>query len=114
MPSIVQLEYRSGYARIGMGGGYTIQMLGQKFFALVRDDWSLYPGLAYRRLIDGTILHHTVSEYGEISEAVTNDLLFELPERTQKDAGRGTEINSASWTIGNRQDKPRWSASRLQ
>jgi hypothetical protein len=43
--------------------------------------------------MDGTILHRTLSEFNEISEVVTNDLLFELPDKYQEEAERGTEIN---------------------
>jgi hypothetical protein len=93
-PHIVQIEYGSGYARIGMGDTYTISMLKNEFCALIGDDWSLYPGLAYRRLMDGTVQHYAVSNYDEISGAVANHLMFELPGKFQEDSGRGTEIAS--------------------
>jgi hypothetical protein len=90
-PNRVQIEYGPGYARIGMGCRYTIAMLCQEFCALIGNDWSLHPGLAYQRLTHTTIRHHMVSEYSEITTAVTNNLIFELPEKHLEEAGRGTE-----------------------
>jgi hypothetical protein len=95
-PNAVQLEYGSRYARIGMGDTYTIRMLKNEFGAVIGDDWSLYPSLSHRRRTDGTILHHTVTDVTEIKGAVEKDLLFDLPERYQEDAGRGTDINLRS------------------
>jgi hypothetical protein len=92
-PNMVQIEYESGYARLGMGDRYTIRMLKHEFCALIGDDWSLYPALAYRRVTDGSIFHHSISEYDEIRSAVANNLPFDLPEKYQEDAGTGTEIN---------------------
>jgi hypothetical protein len=84
-------------------------MLKNEFCAPIGDEWSLYSGLPYRRLVDGTVQHHTVSSCDEISGAVANHLMFELPEKFQEDFGRGTEIASRTdqirildyWAQGN-------------
>jgi hypothetical protein len=85
-PNLGQIEYGSGYARVGMGDTYTISMLKNEFCALIGDDWSLYSGLAYRRL------HHSVSDHEEIRGAAESHLMFEFPDKFQEDFGRGTEI----------------------
>jgi hypothetical protein len=90
--SMVQIEYGSGYARFGMDDTYTIAVLNDEFCALMGDDWSIYPGLAYRRLVDGTVQHHSVSDYEQIRAAVDSHLMFELPQKIQEDFGRGTKI----------------------
>lgn len=92
MPNMVQIEYGDGDARIGMGERYTITMLNNELCAVIGDDWGIYPSLAYRRLLDGTVRHHTTANYDEISGAVEHNIMFELPEKIQEDAGRGTEI----------------------
>jgi Na+-transporting NADH:ubiquinone oxidoreductase subunit NqrF len=92
MPNMVQIEYGEGYARIGIGDSYTITMLKMEFCALIGDDWGLYPALAYRRLTDETVRHHTMANFHEIRNAIEYNIRFELPKKIQEDAGRGTEI----------------------
>jgi hypothetical protein len=86
-PNRVQIEYGDGYAKIGMRDRYTIRMLRQEFCALIGYDWSLYDSLAYKRLIDGTIRHHTVTDYAAIQSEVEYNVMFDLPERIQIEVG---------------------------
>jgi hypothetical protein len=91
-PNMVQIEYGFGYARFGMGDPYTIAVLKDEFCALIGDDWSTYPGLAYRRLVDGTVQDHSVSDYEQIRAAIDSHLMFELPQKIQEYFGRVTKI----------------------
>jgi hypothetical protein len=50
MPVRVQIEYHYGYAKLGMGEGYTQRMLAQEFSALAHNDWNFFA-----RTIDGII-----------------------------------------------------------
>jgi hypothetical protein len=89
---MVQIEYESGYARIGMGDTYTITMLKNEFCALIGDDWGICPSLAYRRLLDGTIRHHTTKKFEEVKDALAINIGFDLPPKIQTEVARGTEI----------------------
>jgi hypothetical protein len=95
-PNSVKLEYGSGYPLIWMSDRHTTLMLRQEFCALVENDWSVYPSISHRRLTDATVVHRTVTDFHEIEGSVANDLMFDLPERYQEDAGRGTGINLRS------------------
>jgi hypothetical protein len=46
-PVRIQIEYEYGFAKLGMGDRYTLRMLAQEFWALTRNDWSLYPGVGF-------------------------------------------------------------------
>jgi hypothetical protein len=92
-PNMVQLEYGTGHGKIGLSDRCTIRMLKNEFFALIGDDWSIYPSISYSRLTDGSVLHRTVGNFAEVEGAIANDLMFELPGKFQEDGGRGTEIN---------------------
>jgi hypothetical protein len=92
MPNMVQIEYGSGYARIGMGDKYTITMLKNEFCVLSGDDWAICPSLAFRRLLDGTVRHHTTTKFDEVKDALALNIGFDLPEKIQTEVGRGTEI----------------------
>jgi hypothetical protein len=92
MPNMVQIEYGSGYARVGMGDKYTIAMLKNEFYALIGDEWAVYPSLAYRRLRDETVRHHITTKFDEVKDALALNIGFDLPDKIQTDVGRGTEI----------------------
>jgi hypothetical protein len=42
------------------------------------------------------VVHQTVIDWHEIEGLITSDLVLDLPQRYQEDAGRGTEINLRS------------------
>jgi hypothetical protein len=71
MPVRVQIEYRNGYAKFGMGEAYSLRMLAQEFWALTHNEWSLYPKGSCRREIDGTIVHETVTDPNSFFNALT-------------------------------------------
>jgi hypothetical protein len=92
-PVQVQIEYRYGYTRLGMGGQYAIRMLASEFWALTHNDWRMYPKMPHARLTDGTIRHETTDDAASLQVALAVDLISEPPVRIQEDAGRGTHIN---------------------
>jgi hypothetical protein len=70
------------------------------------------------RLTDGSICHHTDTEFNEVRDALALNMLVEPPVKYQGDAGRGTEINLQGTscvfsTIGRGQVKSRWFVSSL-
>jgi hypothetical protein len=75
-----------------MGDKYTITMLKNEFCALIGDDWSIYPSLAYRKLLDGTIRSHTTKVFDEVKDAPALNIGFDLPDKIQTEVGRGTQI----------------------
>jgi hypothetical protein len=94
-PVQVQIEYRYGHTRFGMGGQYTMRMLASEFWGLTRNDWRVYPKIPVARLPDGTIRHETTDDAKSFQAAFDVDLISEPPVRIQEDAGRGTDINCA-------------------
>jgi hypothetical protein len=88
------IEYEFGYMQEGVPNAYTLQMLYDVFMFLTSNTWEIYPANAYRRTIDGTIVHNCTRDYrtGELlrSEGVT----AEPPARIIEDRGRGSEIHS--------------------
>jgi hypothetical protein len=70
-------------------------MLAQEFWALTRNDWSLYPEPCHARLVDGTICHRTTNNPKSFHEALTVDIIEKPPIKIQEDAGRGTSIDAA-------------------
>jgi hypothetical protein len=71
MPVRVQIEYHYDFAKLGMGEGYTQRMIAQEFWALTHNDWNLYPGIGFARLIDRTIRHNTTSYAGSFHNSMT-------------------------------------------
>jgi hypothetical protein len=76
-----------------MGDSYTITMLKNEFCALIGDDWGLYPALAYRRLADGSVRHHTMVNFDEIKNAIAYNIGFELLEKIHEDSRRRRKRN---------------------
>jgi hypothetical protein len=113
-PNKIKLIYGSGYALFGMGDRYTIRMLAGEFLTLIgAEDWSICPSVSYERLMDGTIVCQTVTDWREIEGLITNDIMLNLPERYQEDAGRGTDINLRTDQLRvldywHRQGNPHW------
>jgi hypothetical protein len=68
-------------------------MLAQEFWALTRNEWSLYPEIGFGRLTDGTIRHSTTEDPASFQDAMRIDLVAEPPVKIQEDAGRDTVIN---------------------
>jgi hypothetical protein len=68
-----------------MGDSYTLRMLAQEFWALTRNDWSIYPGIGFGRLMDGTIRHNTTSDPSSFQDAMRVDLMAEPPVKIQGD-----------------------------
>jgi hypothetical protein len=89
METQIMIEYDGGYMREGIDNAYTIQMIYDDFMYLTGNTWNLYPALAYRRLIDGTIVHNCVTDY-QASQAIrSKHEQQEPPPRIIKDRGRG-------------------------
>jgi hypothetical protein len=63
MKTQVLVEYENGYMREGISNTYTIQILYDDFMALTENTWELYPATAYRRTVDGTIVHNCVRDF---------------------------------------------------
>jgi hypothetical protein len=94
MPVRVQIEYRNGYTKIGMGDAYSLRMLAQRFWTLTHNEWNLYPQGSSRRCIDGTIVHETSTDPNSFHKSMAVDRIDTPPVKIQKDQGRGTAINS--------------------
>jgi hypothetical protein len=94
MPCRGQIEYEYGYTYLGIGDAYSLRMLAQEFWALTRNDWSLYPTTSHSRHVDGTICHGTTKNSKSFHESPTVDVIDKQPVKIQVDVGRGTFINA--------------------
>jgi hypothetical protein len=92
----VLLEYDLGYMKVGVPNAYTLQMLYDDFTLLTNGTWDIYPAQAYRRTVDGTIVHNCTTDYrtGQLLRASAE--ITEPPARVIEDRGRGSEINSVT------------------
>jgi hypothetical protein len=90
----IMIEYDGGYMREGIGNAYTLNMVYEDFMFLTGNTRKIYPALAYRRLIDGTIVHNCVSNFQESQLIRSEHTQLEPPPRIIEDRGRGSEILS--------------------
>jgi hypothetical protein len=58
-PVKVEVSYRWGYTRIGMGDRYTLMMLANELWVLTHNKWDVYPKQPHQTRADGTICHET-------------------------------------------------------
>jgi hypothetical protein len=56
------IEYEFCYMQEGVPNAYTLQMLYDDFMFLTNNTWEIYPANAYRRTIDGTIVHNCIRD----------------------------------------------------
>jgi hypothetical protein len=94
METQILIEYDNGYMREGIGNTYTIQMVYDEFMVLTHNMWELYPALAYRGLLLGTIVHNCMTDYRANQVVRADRGQQEHPPRIIEDKGRGSEIHS--------------------
>jgi hypothetical protein len=90
----ILVEYENGYMHEGIGNAYTIQMVHDDFMSLTQNTWELYPATAYRRLVDGTIVHKCTTDYRTGQLLRHERTPAEQPPRVIEDRGRGSEIHN--------------------
>jgi hypothetical protein len=90
----ILIEYDFGYMQEGIGNAYTLQMMNDDFMFLTQHTWEIYPAVAYRRLIDGTIVHNCTKDYQTGQLLRSECTPAEQPARIIEDRGRGSEIHS--------------------
>jgi hypothetical protein len=90
------IEYELGYMKEDVPNTYTLQMLCDDFSFLTNGTWDIYPANAYRRTIDGTIVHNCTTDYrtGQLLRSAAE--VTEPPMRIIEDRGRGSEINNVT------------------
>jgi hypothetical protein len=108
-PVLLQIEYRWGYARIGMEEKYTLMMLASEFWTTTQNGWLTYQKLARERLPNGMVIHETTDDGINYQQGIGTYDEVVLPYKIVDGADRGTNITS-------RQDQHRllkyWSSTR--
>jgi hypothetical protein len=92
-PVKIEVEYRGGYTRIGMGDRYRLRMLATEFWTLTRNDWEVYPEPAYQTRADGTVCHRTFDSAEKFRQVLLDDFAT-MPERILVGTPRGSAIRS--------------------
>jgi hypothetical protein len=92
-PVKVEVEYRWGYTRLGMGDRYTLRMLATELWALTRNDWQVYPGPARETRADGTVCHDTFDNADKFHQTFIDDFAA-IPEKVLVGTPRGSAIRS--------------------
>jgi hypothetical protein len=90
----VLIEYEDGYMRVATMEAYTIKMISDDFMALTQNQWDLFPIDCDRRLIDGTVVHKTTSDYWVGQSIKASNAQVELPPEILEERGRGSEIHT--------------------
>jgi hypothetical protein len=90
-PVEVEVEYRWGYARLGMGDSYTLRMLAMELWALTHNDWRINPEPAYQTRADGTVCHKTFDSAGEFHQSFVDDIAI-IPAKVLVGTPRGSAI----------------------
>jgi hypothetical protein len=89
-----EVEYHGGYTRIGMGDRYTLMMLANELWSLTRNDWNVYPQLAYQTRADGTFCHKTFAAANEFYQQPIDEIPDLVPEKVLVGSPRGSAIRS--------------------
>jgi hypothetical protein len=89
-------DFEFGYMHEGIPNAYTLQMLYDDFMFLTRGTWEIYPAHAYRRTIDGTIVHNCTRDYRTGQLLGSEGAPVKQPVRIIEDRGRGSEIHNSA------------------
>jgi hypothetical protein len=90
----ILMEYDQGYMMVGSKEAYTIKMISDHFMALTQNQWELFPVQAYRRLINGTVVHKMTADFWEGQRIKAEDAKVVSPVMILEERGRGTEIHN--------------------
>jgi hypothetical protein len=90
-PVKVEVSYRWGYNRIGMGDRYTLMMLANELWVLTHNKWNVYPKQPHQTRADGTICHETYENRDDFFNADINNFAL-IPEKLLSTTPRGSVI----------------------